>query len=311
MTGTLEAQVLPPAEESGAAHEVTDKSSAAKASRSKAKAKKSTSKGSKSSRASSATTEVKASRSGETTSGEAVLKGEESEFVLAPYEVEELSANASATTVEPAVVEPLVVDPPVVEPPMVESVDHEELEQSQSADSQRETTSPRKLSWVALRGWVGKNRLSSILAVALVIAVVFLTLTQLSLNNENSLDSARTSALAAATSYTVDLASYNYRNLNQDFGKVLAESTPTFKQNFAESSEALKTAIVRYHASAVANVVGAGLVSANNSRAVVLVFLNQTVDNTLQKNKPTTENRVEITLLRSGGRWLIDQVTLL
>ena len=73
----------------------------------------------------------------------------------------------------------------------------------------------------------------------------------------------------------------------------------------------MKTAIVRYDASAWANVVGAGLVSATTSRAVVLVFLNQTVQNTLQKNKPTTESRVEITLLRSAGRWLIEQVSLL
>jgi len=151
----------------------------------------------------------------------------------------------------------------------------------------------------------------STLTVALVVAVVFLTLTQLSLNSENSLNSARTSALAFAKSYAVDLASYNYKHLDQDFGKVLVESTPTFKQNFTQSSEALKTAIVKYDASATANVVGAGLVSATTSRAVVLVFLNQTVDNTLQKNKPTTESRVEITLLRSSGRWLIDQVTLL
>jgi hypothetical protein len=53
------------------------------------------------------------------------------------------------------------------------------------------------------------------------------------------------------------------------------------------------------------------MVSATTSRAVALVFLNQTVDNTIQKNKPTTESRVEVTLLRSGGRWLIDQVSLL
>jgi len=149
------------------------------------------------------------------------------------------------------------------------------------------------------------------LAVALVVAVVFLTLTQLSLNRTTSLNSARTSALAAAQSYAVDLASYNYQHLNQDFGKVLAESTPTFKQDFTQSSEALKSAFVRYDASASANVVAAGLVSATTSRAVVLVFLNQTVKNTLQRTNPTTESRVEITLLRSGGRWLIDEVTLL
>jgi Mce-associated membrane protein len=151
----------------------------------------------------------------------------------------------------------------------------------------------------------------SCLAVALVVAVVLLTLAKLSLNSESSLNSARTSALGAAKIYAVDLASYNYKHLNQDFGKVLAESTPAFKQSFSQSSEALKAALTRYNASASAKVVAAGMVSATTSRAVALVFLNQTVDNTIQKNKPTTESRVEVTLLRSGGRWLIDQVSLL
>ena len=195
---------------------------------------------------------------------------------------------------------------------MIQPADHEELQPSPPAEvSQQETTRRRAPSWVAVRSWVRSNLLSSSLAVALVVAVVFLTLTQLSLNSTDSLNSARTSALAAAKSYAVDLASYNYQHLDQDFGKVLAESTPTFKQDFSQSTEALKTTLTRYHASASANIVAAGLVSATTSRAVVLVFLNQTVYNTLQKTKPTTESRVEITLLRSGGRWLIDQVSLL
>jgi Mce-associated membrane protein len=149
------------------------------------------------------------------------------------------------------------------------------------------------------------------LAVALVIAIVSLTMTQLSLSGEQSLNNARTSALAAARSYAADMASYNYQHLKQDFGKVLAESTPAFKQDFNQSTGPLETALNQYHASASGKVVAAGLISATSTRAVVLVFLNQTVDNTLGKGKPsTTEDRVEITLLRSGGRWLIDQVNL-
>jgi Mce-associated membrane protein len=222
--------------------------------------------------------------------------------VLAAQEVEELSATGPAATAEC----------PAVEPPVIQSDDHEELQQIPSAEgSHPETTRRRAPSWVAVRSWVGSNVLLSVVAVALVVAVVLLTLTRLSLNSENSLSSARTSALAAANSYAVDLASYSYKHLDQDFGKVLDESTPTFKQNFTQSSEALKTALNRYDASASANVVAAGLVSATTSRAVVLIFLSQTVDNTLQKNKPTTESRVEMTLLRSSGRWLIDQVSLL
>jgi len=217
--------------------------------------------------------------------------------VLVAPETEELTSNGQAAT--------------AVELPVIPSVDHEELEPDPLADeSRQETTSRRASRWIAVRSWVGSNRLSSCLAVALVVAVALLTLAKLSMNSESSLTSARTSALSAAKIYAVDLASYNYKHLNQDFGKVLTESTPTFKESFSQSSEALKTTLTRYDASASAKVVAAGLVSATTSRAVVLVFLNQTVDNSIQKNKPTTESRVEVTLLRSGGRWLVDQVSL-
>jgi Mce-associated membrane protein len=275
MTGTLEAPIHPG--EDISADELSDKPSAAKTSRSKSTVKTKPIEGSKSS--------------------EKKGKAKKNRSPLAAQEVEELSVNRSAATVEGS-----------AEPLLIQSADHEKLQPSPPAAESQEETARRR---PPVRSWIRSNLVLSGLAIALVVAVVFLTLTQLSLNNQNSLNSARSSALASAKTYAVDLASYNYKSLDQDFGKVLAESTPTFKQNFTQSSEALKTAIVKYDASATANVVGAGLVSATTSRAVVLVFLNQTVDNTLQKNKPTTESRVEITLLRSGGRWLIEQVTLL
>ena len=319
MTEALEAPIYPPTEQS-AALELDEKSSASGTSRSKAT--KSTKKGSKASRATSATAAspgqvsaaakrtktAKDSRSRATASDVAEHRAKKSGSVLAAQEVqeievkvEELSDNGRAATTEF-----LSAETPAIQP-----ADHEELTASPLAAGSQEETTRRRAPWADVRRWVGSNLLLSSLAVALVVAIVFLTLTQLSLNSENSLNTARTSALAAAKSYMVDLASYNYKHLDQDFGKVLAESTPTFKQNFTQSSEALKTAIVKYDGSASANVVGVGLVSATTSRAVVMVFLNQTVDNKLQKNKPTTESRVDITLVRSGGRWLIEQVTLL
>jgi hypothetical protein len=318
MTGTLEAPIHPPAEE-GAIH-AKDKSPAARASRSKTKVRtKSTPEGSKSARKSSratttmaaspgrastaeaGTTTVKTSRSRATASGAAGGKAKANGTVLAAQEIEDLSNGPAATA-----------EPPPVEPSLILSSDHEEFQPSPPEDgSGQGITRRRAPSWVAVRSWVGSNLVLSGVAFALVVAVVLLTLTQFSLNSESSLNSARTSALAAAKSYAVDLASYNYHHLQHDYGKVLAESTPTFKQSFSQSSEALKNVLTRYDASASANVVAAGLVSVTTSRAVALVFLNQTVDNTIQKGKPKTESRVEITMFRSGGRWLIDQVSLL
>jgi Mce-associated membrane protein len=193
----------------------------------------------------------------------------------------------------------------------VESNIDEQVADEASEEASEEPATRRSLGVVAIGKWLRSNVLSSILATALVVAVVLLVLSQLSLGNANSISSERASAMAAAKSYAVDLASYNYKHLNQDFGKVLSESTPTFKQSFGQSSKALDSVLARYNASATASVVAAGIVSVTSSRAVVLVYLNQTVQNKAQKGKPTTGNRLEIALLRSGGRWLIDQVTLL
>ena len=147
---------------------------------------------------------------------------------------------------------------------------------------------------------------------ALIVALaVGLALSLLALGNQNALASSRTSALSAARTYAVELASYNYRDLDHDFSTVAANSTPSFRRTFAESSDALKSTLNRYKATALASVVSAGVASASTSRAVVLVFLDQKIANSTQTKPTTDRSQVEITLVRSDGRWLIDQVTLL
>ena len=162
-------------------------------------------------------------------------------------------------------------------------------------------------------GELAKRMVPILLGAALLAALVLLSISRMALGDKNALNSARTSALAASRSYSAELASYDYHHLDQDFGKVVADSTPAFKQTFSQSSAALKTILTRYNATATANVIAAGVVTASTSRAVVLVFLNQTVTNTTQKSgqPSTTQSRVEITLLHQHGRWLIDQVSLL
>jgi Mce-associated membrane protein len=148
-------------------------------------------------------------------------------------------------------------------------------------------------------------------AALIVILVVGLALSLSALGNQNALASSRTSALSAARTYAVELASYNYRDLDRNFSAVAANSTPSFRRTFAESSDALKSTLSKYKATAAASVVSAGVVSASTSRAVVLVFLDQKIANSTQTKPTTDRSQVEITLATSGGRWLIDKVTLL
>ena len=88
-------------------------------------------------------------------------------------QVEELSTNGSATTAKYPAVEPS---------PVIESADHEELP-NPTAEGSGQETRRRAPSLVGVRRWVRNNLLSSGLAVALVVAMVLLTLTHLSLND--------------------------------------------------------------------------------------------------------------------------------
>jgi Mce-associated membrane protein len=150
-----------------------------------------------------------------------------------------------------------------------------------------------------------------VLAVAVAALAVVLALTMLQLGDKNAVDGARTSALSTGRVYAADLAGYDYRHLDQDFGVVLSHSTPSFRRSFTQSSDALKATLERFHATANAKVVAAGVVSATTDRAVVLVFIDQTVTNSAQKTPTTDRSQVEITLLWVNGSWLIDQVSLL
>ena len=134
----------------------------------------------------------------------------------------------------------------------------------------------------AKRRWMRSNTALAggcLLVAALTVALI---LSLLALTNQDAQAGARTSALTAARTYAVQLASYDYRNLDRNFAIVAGESTPSFRRSFTESSDALKATLAKYKATAGATVVSAGLVSSGTSQAVALVFLTQKIANATQ-----------------------------
>jgi Mce-associated membrane protein len=160
--------------------------------------------------------------------------------------------------------------------------------------------------------WVRRRGRIVLLALVVVGLLAALVSTDLKLRHQEAIGSARNAALAAAKTDSVELASYDYHHLDQDFGTVRQHSTPSFQASFSQSSSALASVLVRYHATATASVVSAGVVSASTSHATVLVFLVQTVTNSTQRSGPQkAQSRVQMSLLHSHGYWLIDEVKLL
>lgn len=137
-----------------------------------------------------------------------------------------------------------------------------------------------------------------------------LIVSQVQLSNQNSLNAARASAVAAAKKDANDVATYSYRHLHRDFGRVESESTPSFRRSFIRSSGSLSKVLVQYKATASAKVLAAAVSSITPSKAVVLLFVNQSVANSTQQGVSTDDSRIEVTLVRSDGRWLLQDLKL-
>ncbi len=148
------------------------------------------------------------------------------------------------------------------------------------------------------------------LAAALVVTMLQLGNRNSQLASKNSLENGRASALAAARTYSTEIASYDYHHLDQDFAIVKANSTPSFQQSYDKSTSVLKTILVRFNSSAKATILSAGLVSATSTRAVVVVFLVQTITNTTHRTPSSSRSQLQMTLDYLNGKWLIDDVTV-
>lgn len=152
----------------------------------------------------------------------------------------------------------------------------------------------------------GRRRFLIIEAVSLVVVIglaVALIVTQMQLSNQNSLNAERSSAVAAAKADANDVATYSYLHLHRDFGRVESESTPSFRRSFIRSSDSLSKVLVQYKATASAKVLAAGVSSISANKAVVLLFVNQSVANSTQQGVSTDDSRIEVTLVRGGGDW--------
>jgi Mce-associated membrane protein len=147
-----------------------------------------------------------------------------------------------------------------------------------------------------------------IVIVALAVALI---ISRVQLSDQGSSNAGQSGAVAAARTDAIDVATYSYLHLHRDFGRVEAEATPSFRRSFIRSSDSLSKVLVQYKATASAKVLRAAVESISGSKAVVLLFVNQSVANSTQKGVSTDDSRIEVTLTRSDNRWLLQDLKLL
>jgi Mce-associated membrane protein len=157
---------------------------------------------------------------------------------------------------------------------------------------ERLPASVRRAVWIALGGLLG--------AAVLGTALVYLLMVEPTAR----LDQARADGLAAARSRTQELLSYTPSSLDADLAHARDGVSGDFAAQFGQLQAQLIVPAVRAGLSTRATVVRASVVRAERDRVVTLLFLDQR--STKEGTAPTvTPSRLEVTVVRVGGQWLV------
>lgn len=120
-------------------------------------------------------------------------------------------------------------------------------------------------------------------------------------------NAARDQSMQVAKDSTVALLSYKPDTVEQQLSAARDRLTGEFRDQYTElTNNVVIPGAKQKQISAVASVPAAASVTADPGRAVVLLFVNQTV--TVSNGVPTdTASSVRITLEKTGDRWLISE----
>lgn len=122
--------------------------------------------------------------------------------------------------------------------------------------------------------------------------------------------SARAQALDAARRIAVVVASYDHRDYDAYTEAVLEVATGSFADRFAKRKQDLRTVVEQADARVEAHVVDAAVRSLSDGKAVVLLFVDQTLNGGSTGEESTDGSRMTMTLVRSEGAWLVSEIKL-
>ncbi|MEU6181049.1 hypothetical protein [Streptomyces coeruleorubidus] len=167
----------------------------------------------------------------------------------------------------------------------------------------------------------GRRRpLTLVLAVVLVVGLVALAALGRQYRDGRQTETARTEALAAARKAAPIVLSYDYRRLDKDFSRARAHLTGDFRDEYGKTTKTVVAPTAeKYHGVVKATVAAPGsggtpaasVVSASPDKVVVLLFVNQVTESTQVSGARVDQNRVRMTMDRTGDGWKVSAVDAL
>ncbi len=115
-------------------------------------------------------------------------------------------------------------------------------------------------------------------------------------------------ALAVARNYAVTLTTVQSKDIDNNFTAVLDGATGEFKDLYSQSATQLRQILIDNKAEASGTVIDAAVKSATKTKVDVLLFVDQSVTNSLNPTPRIDRNRVTITMELVDNRWLASKV---
>jgi Mce-associated membrane protein len=145
----------------------------------------------------------------------------------------------------------------------------------------------------------------------LVLALAALNLWVASLrSDQHDINAARAAALASARTRVPAILSYDYRTIDADIEHAVANLTGAFRTDFRSLLlHQVKPAAVAKKIRTRATAVGTSAIDAHVDSVLVLVFLDQRTTSGTSATPQTDGSRVEVTMTKVHGAWLVSALT--
>ena len=112
-------------------------------------------------------------------------------------------------------------------------------------------------------------------------------------------------AMTAATTAAQVIFSYDYRTFDEGVAKAKPYLTGDFAKEYAQTTASLKATAQQEQAVVQAQVSAASVVESTGDHVELLLYLNQYRRNTNITGEKVDQNRVVLTLVRTGGGWKV------
>ncbi|BBY65724.1 hypothetical protein [Mycolicibacterium helvum] len=180
-------------------------------------------------------------------------------------------------------------------------------EATESPDTHAETEETPKHS--RLRRWA-RRVLAAAVALVFVAALGMSGFLGWQLKQSRDTDAAASAALAVARNYAVTLTTVDSGKIDENFTQVLNGATGEFKDMYSQSATQLRQLLIDNKATSKGVVVDSAIKSASKTKVDVLLFVDQSVSNSVNPQPRIDRSRVAMTMELIDGKWLASKVDI-